>query len=342
MRGEVRYAVVGAGRRGLRHLRILSEIEGARPVAVCDVDEAKVRAASERFGVRPYTSLDDMLAKERLDVAVICSPVECHVPQALKCLEAGVSAILEKPVSLSARELRKLLEACRKTDLVVAVGFQLRYSALVDEVRRVVSGERLSMLVGWWYWTVPLVPWIRRRDLAGGQVVEQAVHLVDLFRYLAGDVEEVAAFYTERGRDTEEDREVGFDNWASYAVTLRFRSGVVGSLATTYALFPGLFKEGGGHPVGVDAVCREVLVRYAPDVEVAIYRRGAEPQVIRDGEDATKRMHRVMLEALLTGDSSLIRTPYEDSYKTMLTVLAANESARLGRMVRVKELELAA
>jgi len=339
MNKRLRFGIVGVGRRGLRHLKALKEFKEVEVACACDIDETKLKRVVDEYGVKAYKDLDEMFNREKIDVVIISTPIVYHVPQALICLRKGSNVILEKPVSLSLSELKELLKVTKESKKLVVVGFQLRYSELVDLIKDVIDKRTLSMLAGYWYWTIPLVPWIRKRDLAGGQIVEQAVHLVDLFRYLAGDVEKVSAFYTEKGRDFNEDLKSGFMNWASYTVIFKFKNDVVGSLHTTYALYPGIFKKEEGHSVTLDVICRELLVRYVPGVEVKVFRKGEETKTYRSSTNPLIRMYRVIIDALLTGDWSIVRTPYEDSYKTMVTVLAANESARSERVVCIDEYE---
>jgi predicted dehydrogenase len=286
-----------------------------------------------------------MLEREKLDAVVIATPVPLHVPQAIQCVEAGLDVLLEKPVSLDMGEVMRLLKVVKGSDRMVAVAFQSRYSNLADKIRETIDERTLSMVAGYWYWTIPLVDWIKRRSQAGGQVVEQAIHLIDLARFFAGEVESVYAVYTERGRDTEEDKATGFDNWASYVVALKFENGVVGCIYSTYALYPGIFRaEEGGTPEGkaaressvtMDIICREMLIRYAHPSEVRVYRKGRGTEVFRLLRDPTIDMHKAFIEAVLTRDEKLLRTPYEDSYKTMAVALAANESATTGNRVHL-------
>jgi len=336
---QLRFGIVGVGRRGLRHLEALLKFKDVKVTCVCDVNEARLKQVADSYNVKVYKSLNEMISKEKIDVAVICTPVIHHVAQALLCLEQGLNVVLEKPVSLSLSELKELLKATKRYKKLVVVGFQLRYSELVDIVKEAVDTRTLSLLAGHWYWTIPLISWIRKRELAGGQIVEQAVHLVDLFRYLAGDIERVSAFYTEKGRESQEDLKCGFVNWASYVVAFKFKNGTIGSLHTTYALYPNLFKKGEGYSVILDVVCRELLIRYIPDVEVRVFKRGEEMKVHRSKANPLIRMYKAIIDALLTNDRTVIRTSYEDSYKTMVTVLAANESAKLEKVVSIDEFE---
>ena len=346
---KLRFGFVGVGRRGLNHMQIASQFEEVSLEAACDIDESRLKEAASTYGVRTYKSLDEMLEKEKLDVAVISTPTPLHVPQSLKCLEAGLDIILEKPISLDMREVMDLLKAVEESDRILLVGFQSRYSNVIDKAKEAVDESTLSMVAGYWYWTIPIVKWIRLRRQGGGQMVDQAIHLIDLARYLAGEVESVYAVYTERGRDTEEDRATGFDNWASYVVAMKFRSGAVGCIYSTYALYPGVLRAKGGSggavedkatresAVTLDVVCREMLIRYAHPAVVRIYRKGKEVEVYTLTRDPTIDMYKAFIEAVLTRDKGLLRTLYEDSYKTMAISLAATESATTGKVVNLKE-----
>ncbi|RLE60102.1 MAG: hypothetical protein DRJ49_04465 [Thermoprotei archaeon] len=333
----IRVGIIGVGRRGLAHLRTLRNFENVTIAAVCDVDKAKLGNVVREYKVKSYLNLDEMLEKERLDAVVICTPVPYHVPQALRCIEKGIHVMIEKPVSTSIKELRELLRAVRSRNVIVAVSFQSKYSRLVDILREKIDRKTLSMVAGYWYWTIPLVSWIRRRELAGGQIVEQAIHLIDLYRYLVGEVYSVYATYTERGRNTREDEEQGFKNWTSYSVIFKFRNDIIGVLYSTYALYPKIFTDERGYHIMVDFICREMLVRYIHPREVRIYRRNQEVESHTTPIDFDYRMYDCFIRAVETGDKGILRTHYEDSFMTNIVALAANESAITGRVIKIEE-----
>jgi predicted dehydrogenase len=342
---KIRFGFVGMGRRGLNHIKVASQFKEVSLEAACDIDEGRLQEVASTYGIRVYKNLDEMLEKEKLDVTVVSTPTPLHVSQTLKCLESGLDVLLEKPISLDIREAGGLLKVVKESDRIVAVGFQLRYSSVVDKVKEAIDEDTLSMIAGYWYWTIPIVGWIRLRSQGGGQIVDQAIHLIDLARFFAGDVESVYAVYTEKGRNKEEDRAMGFDNWASYVVSLKFENGVVGCIYSTYALYPGIFKATGDRfvedkatmesSVAMDVICREMLVRYIHPFEARIYRKDREYEVYRLLRDPTIDMYEAFIEALLTRDKKSLRTPYEDSYKTMAISLAANESAISGKCIHL-------
>jgi predicted dehydrogenase len=340
---KIRFGFIGAGRRGIDHIKVASQFKEVSLEAVCDIDERRLQEVASTYKMRFYKALDKMLEKEKLDVVVISTPTPLHVSQTIRCLKSGLDVLLEKPISLNIEEASKLLKVVGESDRIVAVGFQLRYSNVVDKVKEVIDEGTLSLIAGYWYWTIPLVGWIRLRSQGGGQIVDQAIHLIDLARFFAGEVESVYAVYTERGRNMKEDKAMGFDNWASYVVSLKFENDVIGCIYSTYALYPSIFRtvedksieDARESSVTMDVICREMLIRYIHPSEARIYRKNRECEVYRLLRDSTIDMYKAFIEAVMTRDRKLLRTPYEDSYKTMAISLAANESATTGRCIHL-------
>ena len=90
MMREVRVGVVGMGRFGRLHARVLSELPGCRVGALCEVDEPTLRGCGREFGVGAlYTDLEAMLDSEDLDAVDIVTDESAHGRQAMLCLERG-------------------------------------------------------------------------------------------------------------------------------------------------------------------------------------------------------------------------------------------------------------
>lgn len=331
----LKFGIIGVGRRGVDHLQALRALGEVSVRAICETDRQRALEVSSKYNLKGYTDVNEMIEEESLDAVVICTPIPLHVSQALQCIKAGTHVLVEKPISLDPIEVKQLLVAVQKYNKIVAVGFQSRNSNLAGTVKGNINEETLSMLAGRYYWTIPIIPWIRQKSLTGGQIVEQAIHLLDLFRYFAGEIDRVYAEYTEKGRNTEEDKKSKFDNWASYAVVLRFEKGTIGTLYSTYSLYPGVFGSNpDSEPLAyMDIISRDMLIRYYPEREVRIFQKNREPEVFKTDVDATIEMHKKFIEAIQKNDKRLIPSYYEDSYKSVLVSLAANKSAETGKPI---------
>lgn len=136
---EVRVGVVGLGRFGRLHARVLSELPGCRVSALCEVDEATLGRCGEEYGVEAlYTDLESMLLSEDLDAVDIVTDETAHGAQALLCLEHGKAVFVEKPLATEAGEAEAVVEASRASGLPVVVGnisrFDARYAGLRREI----------------------------------------------------------------------------------------------------------------------------------------------------------------------------------------------------------------
>lgn len=321
----LRIGVIGAGRRGVAHARAATEL-GATLVAVADPDALRAGRLSDGTA-RTYADPAEMLARERLDVVYVTSPPYLHREHTLAALTAGSHVLLEKPIALSMEEAREIGAAAERAGRLVHVCQQHRYSALADLARERLAGRRVALVHAWLYRQTPDIPGNWDRRWGGGHVVEWGIHYLDLCRYLLGEVEWVSATYTEQvlaGRP-------GWNNWDAYAVALRYASGAVGTLTSTYAAWPGI--EGAG---GLDIVADGLLLRFRGHRLSLLSPEGEE--IVEESGDTTAAINAAFLTAIRTGDLGSLRIDYPDAVRTLALVLAANRSAELGTPVRPSEL----
>jgi predicted dehydrogenase len=137
----LRVAVVGAGAFGRNHLRVLRELQQAGQavelVGVVDRDPVAVAAASERFGVSGFETIEACLtAVGGLDAASVCVPTVHHASAAAPLLAAGVDLLIEKPLAASLADADLILELARKHGRVVQVGHLERFNPAVTAAQQ--------------------------------------------------------------------------------------------------------------------------------------------------------------------------------------------------------------
>jgi predicted dehydrogenase len=137
----LRVAVVGAGAFGRNHLRVLRELQQAGQavelVAVVDRDSAAVAAASEKFGVPGFETIEACLtAVGGLDAASVCVPTVHHASTAAPLLAAGVDLLIEKPLAASLADADLILELARKHGRIVQVGHLERFNPAVTAAQQ--------------------------------------------------------------------------------------------------------------------------------------------------------------------------------------------------------------
>ncbi len=319
-------AIIGAGRTGGWHRDGLLGQPDVRLVGVADARREAAEAMGRETGAAAFDDYREMLARTRPDVAYVCTPAAEHLEQVRAAAELGINVFIEKPLATSVADAFVIADLVERHGILCTVGYQWRYNPATEAAREALAGRPIALLTGWWYWTIPPVPWLRDRRFGGGQIVDMATHLVDLMRDLAGDVTEVYAAYTRNAVP-----EAELPNWDANAVTLRFAGGAVGSLQTTYALFPGIPLS---H--GVDVAARELLVRVELGT-TTIYRRDAEPEITRSPEGWNIDI--AFMDAVRRNDPAAIRSPARDAAKSLAVTLAANYSAVTGKVVTMPEFE---
>jgi predicted dehydrogenase len=186
-----RLGFLGLGRSGQHRMRALLERGGVCAVAVADAAPATARAAALAVdGCRTVGSLDALL-EEQLDAVVIATPSALHAEQAIRALERGLAVFCQRPLGRSGPEARRVVDAARAADRLLAVDLSYRHLAGVAELRRMVQGGGLGRV-----YAVNLVfhdpygpdePWFHDPRLSGGGcVIDLGVHLVDLALWLLG------------------------------------------------------------------------------------------------------------------------------------------------------------
>ncbi|MBB2911857.1 putative dehydrogenase [Streptosporangium becharense] len=309
---------VGAGNVAARHARVLSGFPDVRITGVADTDAARAARLARECGATPYDSHTALLRGERLDAVYVCVPPFAHGSIELDVLAAGLSLFVEKPLALDEETALRVAAAARDRRAVTAVGHHWRYMDVVGEARRRLDGRPVRLALGVWLDKVPPVPWWTRRDASGGQVIEQAVHVLDLARLLVGEVAEVSAHESGYPPDQAEGA-VG----AATGALLRFRDGAAGIIGATCLL-------GWKHRAGLEVYAEGIALRISEDRLVIDSGRGHE--VVTEPGDAKRRVDRAFVDAVLRRGED-VRAPYEDALRTHRLACAVARAAVSGTPV---------
>ena len=223
---RLRIAVIGAGYMGRKHLQYLAASADCRLAALVDPDPAAQRAAREH-GVRHYRDAAALLVDDPIDGAIVAAPTGLHEEVGLRCIDAGVPALIEKPICATVESAERLNHAAEQAGVPLLVGHHRRYNPAAAAAKRLLDAGALGRLVGIsaiWCMCKPdsyyAAAW--RRQPGGGPVLTNLIHEIDLLRYLAGDIIEVAGFTANAVR--------GFATEDSAALTLRFAGGALASV----------------------------------------------------------------------------------------------------------------
>ncbi|WP_049575179.1 Gfo/Idh/MocA family protein [Nonomuraea sp. SBT364] len=218
--GPYRAAIAGTGAIADAHARAIAGSGGrASLVAVADVDPGRATSFAGRWrggqaGPAAYASLTELLAAQEVDLVHVCTPPGLHTPLALECLEAGVTALIEKPPTLSLAEFDTLAEAESRSTAHVATVLQHRFGAGALRLRRLAgAGELGRPLLATcdtqWYRDEAYyaVPWRGTWESeGGGPTMGHGIHQFDLLLSVLGPWSEVTAVAARQARpvDTED------------------------------------------------------------------------------------------------------------------------------------------
>lgn len=125
----VRVAVVGTGIWGTAHVRAYSQHPSAELVAVCDLNKERARKVAAEWRVpAAYTSVDEMLRRERLDGVSVATPDNAHTAVVCACAAAGVHVLVEKPLATTVAECERMIDAARKHGVHLMVDWHNRWN----------------------------------------------------------------------------------------------------------------------------------------------------------------------------------------------------------------------
>lgn len=188
----VRIGVLGSGAMTQTvHLPILSRVDGARVVALSDLDHRKAETVADRFGIPRVVSDDEIFRDPEIDALVVSTPNHLHQEQAIAGLEAGKHVLVERPLAFDGPGVESVIEAAREAGKSVTVGMSHRYRPDVVALRSFVAGGELGTIHtvrgAWLNRTMPLarVTWRQREEEAGGgALMDLGVQVLDLCLWL--------------------------------------------------------------------------------------------------------------------------------------------------------------
>jgi len=203
----LRVGIIGCGNIFLMHAQSLANTPGVRLCAVCDKREKRAAAASHRYGCSSYRDYRQMLDKEELDAVHILTPHYLHAPMAIEAIRRGVNVLVEKPLAINPQDALRVVKAADKRHLKLGVVSQNRYNPGSQLVKKHLVQGRLGKVKA-----AKLVvsyhkpdsfykksDWKGRLRLEGGGVlIDQAIHFIDVLRWLINDKVDYVEAHTAR------------------------------------------------------------------------------------------------------------------------------------------------
>jgi myo-inositol 2-dehydrogenase / D-chiro-inositol 1-dehydrogenase len=307
---------------------------GVTVVGIHSKQITEAAAIAERVHAKTFESVPALL--EEIDLLDICTPTGTHLEYTRLAASAGKHVVCEKPISLTLRDARTMIEACEAANVRLFIAHVVRffpqYRAAWDAVERGQIGSLgvLRLKRAAYQPRVPKDHWFLDEAQSGGMVTDLMIHDFDYARWIGGDVTRVYARSA---------RAIWQDAPGDYAlVTLRFKSGAIALLEGSWTYPQGIFRT------ALDIAGSEGVIEWASDRSAPIQHfleRNPDPSsavglpLEAQGEDPYEIQLRHVKHALETSTAFLV-TP-ADALEALRIALAARQSLVTGRAVELLE-----
>ena len=321
----VRVGFIGTGGVSRGHRQRLKNIDDVQVVAMCDIVEERAVEAAAEWDAKVFTDYREMLTAVEMDAVYVCVPPFAHDTQEILAAEKGMAVFVEKPVSVTMEKAREVAAAIRENGVVSCAGFQDRYLDVIAQTVELLKHRPVGLAMGYWMGGMPGVPWWRRKEMSGGQAVEQTIHITDMCRYLFGEVKSVfAGGRTGLMADVE-----NYNIEDASSATMVFENGI---LATVFsACFLSVGNKG-----GIDIFTKDMVIEYKERRSINIVQKDRS-ELVEVRNDYGQAQDDAFIEAVRTGDGSRLKSSYADAVKTQQVVMAVNRSLETGEPVSVAD-----
>jgi UDP-N-acetyl-2-amino-2-deoxyglucuronate dehydrogenase len=239
-------AIVGCGMIAAFHVRALSEVPGARVVALADQVPAAAEKLSKSLGLNcdTYTDLKPMFERKDVDIVIVSTPSGAHMEPAVAAAEAGKHVVVEKPLEVTVERCDRILAACDKHGVKLCTIFPSRFADANRALKAAVDAGRFGRLTlgettcKWWrpqsYYDKGGWRGTWKLD-GGGALMNQAIHNVDLLLWMMGPATHVTGYTATLAHERIEVEDTA-------VACLRFANGALGVIQATTSVHPGLPK----------------------------------------------------------------------------------------------------
>lgn len=334
--------VIGCGFFAQNHLHAWTDLrsKGVEIVAVCDVDEAKARAAADKFGVKNwYKDAETMFRQERLDLVDIVTRVETHRDVVGQAIRHRVPTIVQKPFGPDLAACRAMAEEAQKAGVFLAVHENFRFQVPMRKVAELLragtigapSWGRVSFRTG--YDIYKGQPYLAHEERF--VLIDLGVHVLDMARVLLGEADRLSAELQRRNPNVR-----GED---TATMLLRHRSGAVSIVECTYESrrLPDVFPE---TLLEIEGPKGAIILKPGSVLEVTSAGKTTTHDVDAPVLNWAERPWHIIQESVLATCDHMLEasragrpadTSAADNVRTFALVEAAYEAASAGRAVEI-------
>lgn len=330
-------AVIGAGLQAERRIPALLDDPHIRLALIVDIAERRAEKLAQRYGAAASTDWRSVIRDPAIHCVLVLTYPDTHAEMSIAAMEAGKDVLCEKPLARTDDEARNMVRTAEETGRILKCGFNHRHHPAVTEAHRLCTEGAIGQPVfGRGRYGIAGREGIEkewRSDpniVGGGQLMDQGVHLVDLFRWFLGEITTVTGMVSTRHWPIAPLEDNGF-------ALLSTSSGTVASIHASLTQWINLFHfeiygtrgsvavEGLGGSYGVETLTVSTHDPHGPfSTAVTEYRSGD-----RSWETEWKEFTKAVDTRTQPLGSGV------DGLKAMEIVNAAYAAARTGQAVRL-------
>jgi len=319
---EVNVALIGAGNFTKSViLPTIKKIDGINLVGLITSTGVSAESVGKKYDFKYIaTSSEELLKKDEINSVIITTRHNTHANEVLKALKYKKHIFVEKPLCITEEELEEINTAYDGS-VVLQVGFNRRFSPFVQEMKKIVDNNPMSINYRINAGIIPKDVWIQDREIGGGRIIGEVCHFIDTCSYLTGsEVDEVVAFCVNKKDQSIPDED-------NVSILLKYKNGSTATI--TYFAY------------GDSSMPKEYIEVFAPNVsismndfkEMTVYKNGKkEKKKLANQDKGFLNEFKAFKEGILSG-----KNPSEFSliYNTTKTTFKILESLRDNKVVKV-------
>ncbi|MGD0578777.1 MAG: Gfo/Idh/MocA family oxidoreductase [Bryobacteraceae bacterium] len=235
----MRVGIIGTGAISHMHARAYRNI-GYRVTACNDISREAGEKFAAQWGCEFVPSYEDLCSRADVDFVDVCTFPDFRLQAVEAAARHHKDIQLQKPIATNLETARKIVATAREANIVLGVASQHRFDDSTRFVKKAIAGGRLGRIlqadayVKWWrteqYYSRPIKgSWAVE---GGGALINQAIHQVDVLRYMVGDVDELFGYWQLGARHKIESEDV-------VCALLKYRCGATGVIQASTAFWPG-------------------------------------------------------------------------------------------------------
>jgi len=238
-------AILGCGKVAHLHANAVQNLPNARLAGVWSRSKQTAEKFAEKYDVTFYTEIKELIIKEKIDLAIVCTPHPYHLQPVLEATLAGANILVEKPLASTLEDSDKIIEACKNAGVKLGVISQRRWYEPVRRVKEAIETGKIGKPV---FGTINMLGWRDKNYYdadewrgswkmeGGGVLVNQSPHQLDILIWFMGEIDEVYGLWRNMNHPY-----IEVDDTA--VAIVKFKNGGIGNIIVSNSQKPGIYGK---------------------------------------------------------------------------------------------------